>query len=995
MVYESGGKRSACNNRHKEGSRNVDQIIANFAQNHLKETEGLNHFNKRFRTSIEPPKDAMWDVNHNPVGQYQIATGEKQIPCNMVFPTPVNDVPFSYSNQCSLQQNFQHNIKDIHQFSAPIDDLPKFDWWESVQSQSHAAEETSSQNCDFFMDLLPEYYQPDELPPLEQWPINSDQALGPEVNTIITEDAMLNKQISRGPQEEMKCGFDSTWDDYESVLESMQSMTPKALESEKTKIHITCFDDNGSGSRPMNIKKSSGSLVDFFEYSGSGSMGSANIKKPSVSLADSFTASQIKEHLSSFILHKKETLENTPPTVNQNTCQLCFMDKLLLTPAPIYCSSCDLLIKQNVGYYRSTEEDTSTQQHSFCMACFKGSRGATILSRGGSISKASLHKTKNDDEKEDSWVQCDRCQHWQHRICGLYNNETDSEGKAEYVCPKCCLKEMDKGKRISFPETALGAKQLPTTNLSDHIEQRLRRRLKQEREETARFQGIELEKLSEAEGLVVRVMASVDKELEVKKQFRDIFHGQDYPEKTAYRSKRTGGVDLCLFGMYVQEFGSDCDGPNKRSVYISYLDSVKYFEPERKTASGESLRTFVYHEILIGYLEHCKKRSFATCYVWACPPKGEDYIFYCHPKTQKTPQKDELRQWYNSMLKKAAADGIVVDQTNLYDHFFEPAKCGNIKISVARLPYFDGDYWSEAAESISKKLDEEESSGGLLSKLPSKRKLMAMGHDKLTRDALVMQRLGKAILPSKENFMIIRLQHICTYCHEVILSRSRWSCKQCNKIQSCSRCYRGRKHRCHSGKYITPLTKDILSDVPLDTKDNDEVLANNFFMTRNDFLNKCQSSEYQFHTLGHAKYSSMMILYHSTHNLLVQPKGDTCHTQKLTRLSTSQPENERPQNQYVLTLSRALVHANRCKSMDCSYPYCETIRNLICHASRCSIRFYNGCENCKLAWGVLRTHKQICTDSSCRIPNCKHVRKQQCLSPALRIKKIQSSDGQQ
>ncbi|KAI3713098.1 hypothetical protein L1987_71669 [Smallanthus sonchifolius] len=964
MFYELGGKRSARNNRHKERSRNADQIIANFAQNHLKETP----LNKRFRTSIEPPKDAMWDVNHNPVGQYQIAMGEKQIPSNMVFPTPVNDVPFLYSNQCSLQQNFQHNAEDIHRFPAPTDNLPNFDWWEPVQSQSRAAEETSSQNCDFFMDLLPEYYLPDELPPLEQWPINSEQALGPEVNNIITEDVMLNNQISRGLEEQLKCGFDSSWDDYESVLESMKSMTPTALESEKTKIHITCFDDNGSGSKPMNMKKSSGSLVDFFEYSGSGSAGHANIKKPSVSLADSFTASQIKEHLSSFILHKKGTLENTPPTVNQNTCQLCFMDKLLLTPAPIYCSSCDLRIKHNVGYYRSTEEDTNTQQHSFCMTCFKGSRGATVLSRGGSISKATLHKTKNDDEKEDSWVQCDRCQHWQHRICGLYNNETDSEGKAEYVCPKCCLKEMDKGKRISFPKTALGAKHLPTTNLSDHIEQRLFRRLKQEREETARFQGVQLEKLPEAEGLVVRVMASVDKELEVKKQFRDIFHGQYYPEKTAYRSKlillfqRTQGIDLCLFGMYVQEFGSDCDGPNKRSVYISYLDSVKYFEPERKTASGESLRTFVYHEILIGYLEHCKKRGFATCYVWACPPKGEDYIFYCHPKTQKTPQKDELRQWYNSMLNKAAADGIVVDQTNLYDHFFEPAKCGNIKISVARLPYFDGDYWSETAENISKKLDEEESLGGLLSKLPSKRKLMAMGHNELTRDALVMQRLGKAILPSKENFMIIRLQHICTYCHEVILPRSRWSCKQCNKIQSCSRCYRGRKHRCHSGKYVTPLTKDILSDVPLDTKDNDEVLANNFFATRNDFLNKCQSSEYQFHTLGHAKYSSMMILYHATYNLLVQPKGDTYHTQKLTQPSTSQPENKQPQNQYLLTLSRALVHASRCKSKDCSYPYCETIRNLTCHASRCSIR---------------------------------HVRKQQCLSPALRTKKIQSNDGQQ
>ncbi|CAN4082800.1 unnamed protein product [Withania somnifera] len=607
-------------------------------------------------------------------------------------------------------------------------------------------------------------------------------------------------------------------------------------------------------------------------------------KRLGISLVDFFTIEQLKDHMRSLSQYNQGSTGNmTVHPICENACQLCGKDRLVFVPTPIYCSSCCTCIKRNLVYYFAVDE--AGGRHCFCTKCFRKSFGNDVSSQGQSISKYKFQKAKNSDQNEESWVQCDKCECWQHQICALYNAKKDIEGQVKYICPFCCLKEIEAGEHVPSP-VAIGAQDLPRTMLSDHIEQRLFRRLKLERNERAKLSGQDADEVPGAVDLIIRVVLSVNKKLRVKQQFMDLFHNEDYPPEFQYKSKvillfqKIGGVDVCLFGMYVQEFGSECAPPNRRCVYISYLDSVKYLKPDIETVKGESLRTFVYHEILIGYMDYCKKRGFTTCYIWACPPvKGEDYILYCHPESQKTPKPEKLRLWYRSILRKASEEDIVVNYTNLYDHFFVPSTRNSARISAAYLPYFDGDYWSGAAEYMAGNIDKEnrDDSPNKVKKLMTKRTLKAIGHDNLsvdaTKDILVMQKLGQTILPVKEDFIIVNLHVVCTNCHEAILSGSRWSCKQCRDTHICVSCLALKEnlgerkiHTSISGEEHL-LNEVVVDDIPADTVDQDAIIENDFFENRHSFLSFCEKNHYQFDSLRRAKHSSMMILYHLHKNI--------------------------------------------------------------------------------------------------------------------------------
>ncbi|XP_075512705.1 histone acetyltransferase HAC1-like [Primulina tabacum] len=750
-----------------------------------------------------------------------------------------------------------------------------------------------------------------------------------------------------------------------------------------------------------------------------------------ISLIDFFTAEQIKVHLRSLnqrnnLIDGEESVENTRRhAFGENMCQLCLMDEIKLAPPSMYCTSCEAPIKCNLSYYWTVDEMGT--RHIVCTRCFRGSR-SNIVVKGLSISKDKLCKDKNTEADDEAWVKCDKCECWQHQICALCNSKQDLEGEVKYTCPFCRLAEMKATEHVSTP-LAIGAQDLPRTMLSDHIEQRLFRSLERERKQRAESLGKSPGEVPGASDLTVRVVLSVNKQVKVSPKFLDILDGEKYPTEFPYKSKvillfqKVEGVDVCLLAMYVQEFGSECEQPNQRSIYISYLDSVKYFRPEIKTVAGEALRTFVYHEIMIGYLSYCKRRGFTTCYIWACPPsKGDDYIFYCHPETQKMPKN--LRAWYKNFLRKAKKENVVVECTNFYNCFFIPSGKDNYKITAARLPYFFGDYWSGAAEDIIRNIekDNEEKSSKKVKKTITKRSLRATGHSDSsadsTMDIQVMQQLGHTILPNKEDFFVVRLQLTCVNCREAILSGNRWSCNQCC-YHLCSRCHDVMENLAGDTHTKVCLEKHLLLqiavDVPENTEDKDITLDNEFFESRHSFLSFCQKNNYQFDTLRRSKHSSMMILYHIQNmteltigticsicqqnttvewhceicsEFLVctacyQKEGDGCHVHKLIQHSMKadlRTTSKKMQQQRALeakALLDLLSHANRCLSSignPCSYPNCRAVKNLFFHSRGCARRAYGGCEKCKKIWYLLCLHSRNCADSSCKFPRCMDIK---------------------
>lgn len=660
----------------------------------------------------------------------------------------------------------------------------------------------------------------------------------------------------------------------------------------------------------------------------------------------------------------------------ESSCRLCGIERMVFEPAVLYCNGeCNSRIRRNCYYYTSGDN-----KYHCCHQCHGNLPDTIKHNEGRQYLKSELARKKNDEVHEEPWVQCDKCERWVHQICALFNGKVDSEKKpqlvksengqladsgddlpsppscatkpttvtttvvksspstgskgtvhsittspgSEFLCPECLLDSRKKEpQKYKIGRHAFSAKDLQRTKLSDFLERRLSKALQAEREDEAKWTRRDVKDIETAEGLTVRLVSNIEKQLMVRdKMFQRYKDSHKYTSEHRFKSKcicmfqEIDGVSVLLFGMYVHEFDEQEADCNSRRVYISYLDSVNYFNPPH-------LRTKVYHELLVAYFDFVKLRGFHTAHLWACPPlKGDDYILYCHPESQKTPKSDRLRAWYVDMLVKAEKEGVVWQITNMYDDYWRNNN------TPCTLPYFEGDYWVGLAEDLIEKLDAEKpkkvankrgiksnkrknidtkktASKKTKSKKPKRRKTVFGGDvsgddeddddghegsraltvksldipDRKLSDPLMLK-LGEVIEPMKDDFLVVKLFPCCRVCNSSVVQGLLW---RDNSVKTehglnpkvvqtalCDGCYQKLKVVSVAGSSaahnrlmarLNALTKTTVA-LPDRCTDPDEINDSEFFDTRQAFLSLCQGNHYQFDELRRAKHSSMMALYH-------------------------------------------------------------------------------------------------------------------------------------
>ncbi|KAM4598373.1 CREB binding protein b [Polymixia lowei] len=661
----------------------------------------------------------------------------------------------------------------------------------------------------------------------------------------------------------------------------------------------------------------------------------------------------------------------------------CCGRKYEFSPQTLCCYGKQLCTISRDGTYYSYQN-----RYHFCEKCFNEIQGNSVTLGDDPaqpqtmISKEQFEKKKNDMLDPEPFVECKDCGRKMHQICVLHYDVIWPSG---FICDNC-LKKSGKTRK----DNKFSAKRLQTTRLGTYIEDRVNKYLKRQNH-------------PEAGEVFVRVVASSDKTVEVKPGMKSRFvDSGEMMESFPYRTKalfafeEIDGVDVCFFGMHVQEYGSECSFPNTRRVYISYLDSIHFFRPRL-------LRTAVYHEILIGYLEYVKKLGYVMGHIWACPPsEGDDYIFHCHPPDQKIPKPKRLQEWYRKMLDKAFAERILHD----YKDIFKQATEDRLT-SAYELPYFEGDFWPNVLEESIKELEQEEEErkkeentatcetpeGAHADSKNAKKK----NNKKTNKNKSSVSRANKKKpgMPNVANDLSQKLYATMEKHKEVFFVI-----------------------HLHAGPVINTLPPIM---------DPDPMLTCDLMDGRDAFLTLARDKHWEFSSLRRCKWSTMCMLvelhnqgqdrfvytcneckhhvetrWHCTvcedFDLCINCYNSKGHEHQMVKWglgldddsnNQSGEASKSPQESRRLSIQRciqSLVHACQCRNANCSLPSCQKMKRVVQHTKGCKRKTNGGCPVCKQLIALCCYHAKHCQENKCPVPFClniKHKLRQQQLQHRL------------
>ncbi|RVE69195.1 hypothetical protein OJAV_G00075480 [Oryzias javanicus] len=649
----------------------------------------------------------------------------------------------------------------------------------------------------------------------------------------------------------------------------------------------------------------------------------------------------------------------------------CCGRKFEFSPQTLCCYGKQLCTIQRDAAYFSYQN-----RYHFCEKCFNEIQGESV-SLGDdpsqpqtSINKDQFQRKKNDTLDPELLVECIDCGRKMHQICVLHNETIWPSG---FVCDNC-LKRANKSRK----ENKYAAKRLPQTKLGNFLETRVNDYLKRQNH-------------LESGEVTIRVVHVSDKVVEVKPGMKSRFvDSGEMAESFPYRMKALfafediDGADVCFFGMHVQEYGSDCPPPNQRRVYISYLDSVHFFKPRH-------LRTAVYHEILLGYLEYVKRQGFTTGHIWACPPsEGDDYIFHCHPPDQKIPKPKRLQEWYKKMLDKAVSERIVHD----YKDIFKQATEDRLT-SAKELPYFEGDFWPNVLEESIKELEQEEeerkreeNSTSSESTDPSKgdsKNAKKKNNKKTSKNKSSLSRANKKKpgMPSVSNDLSQKLYATMEKHKEVFF-------------------------------VIRLIAGPTANSLPPIT-DVDPLMACDLMDGRDAFLTLARDKHLEFSSLRRSKWSSMCMLvelhnqsqdrfvytcneckrhvetrFHCTvcedYDLCITCYNIKGHEHKMDKLGLGLDDDgsnqaaaaaQNPGDSRRLSIQRciqSLVHACQCRNANCSLPSCQKMKRVVQHTKGCKRKTNGGCPICKQLIALCCYHAKHCQENKCPVPFCLNIK---------------------